>query len=60
MIMIMGELKILNDKLLTAKEVVEIMAAENPIVYDSENCYNLELEVKFFLNEKLASNCNKQ
>ena len=45
LLMILDELKLLNGKLLTAKEVVEIMATENPIVYDSENCYNLELEV---------------
>lgn len=46
LLMILDELKLLNGKLLTAKEVVEIMATENPIVYDSENCYNLELEVR--------------
>lgn len=44
-LLLLGEFKLLDGKFLTTKEVIEIMAAENPVVFDSENAYNLELEV---------------
>lgn len=45
--MILNDYKLLDGKILSSKDVIEIMATDNPIVFDSENSYNLELEVKF-------------
>lgn len=44
---ILNDLKLLDSKILTSKEVIEIMASDNSIVYDANNSYNLELEITF-------------
>lgn len=40
----MQDLKLINDDL-TAKHVIEVLAADDPNVADGEGCYNMELEV---------------
>ncbi len=48
-LMIFNEYKLIDGKLLTTRDVIEIFASDNPIVFDSENAYNLELEVCIFI-----------
>ena len=42
----LNDFSLINPKILTVKEVIEIISKENPIIYDSENSYNLGLEVR--------------
>lgn len=44
---ILNELKMLDGKLLSAKKVVQVMSSDNPIVFDSDNSFNLDLEMSF-------------
>ena len=43
--MVLNDYKLIDGKLLTTKDAIEILASDNAIVYDSDNSYNLELEV---------------
>ena len=44
---VLSDYKLLDGKPLTSRNVIEIMASDNPLVYDSDGCYNLELEITF-------------
>ena len=44
-----NEYKLIDGKILSTRDIVEVFASDNSIVYDSDNAYNLELEVWFFL-----------
>lgn len=44
-LLVLNDYKLIDGKLLTTKDVIEILASDNAIVYDSDNSYNLELEV---------------
>ncbi|CAF0869215.1 unnamed protein product [Brachionus calyciflorus] len=44
---LLNDFKILDAKLLSTREIIEVMSSDNPIVYDSENAYNLDLEITF-------------
>jgi hypothetical protein len=44
---ILNEYKLIDATLLTTRDVVEIMASDNSLVFDSEDSYNLELEITF-------------
>jgi hypothetical protein len=43
---ILNEFKLIN-KTLSTKEIVKILAADNNLVYDFENAYNLDFEITF-------------
>jgi hypothetical protein len=43
---VLNDYKLIDGKLLSSKDLIEILSSDNPIVYDSEGAYNLELEVK--------------
>jgi hypothetical protein len=50
---VLNEFKLINSKTLTTKNVVEILAADNQLVYDFENSYYLDFEViKIFSKKK--------
>jgi hypothetical protein len=42
---VLNDYKLIDDKLLTSKDIVNILSSDNPLVYDSDGAYNLELEV---------------
>ena len=42
---VLKDLKIIDGKTLSAKDVIEILSSDNKNVYDAENAYNLEFEV---------------
>lgn len=44
---ILNDLKILDGKLLTTKKVINIMSSDNSIVFDSDNSFNLDVEMSF-------------
>ena len=44
-LMVFNEYKLIDGKILSTKDIIEVFASDNPIVYDSDNSYNLELEV---------------
>lgn len=43
---VLNDFKMIDKKLKT-KDVVEVLAADNQLVYDSDNAYNLEFEITF-------------
>lgn len=42
----LNELKIIDNKRLTTKDVVYIFSDDNPNIFDFDHSYNLEYEVK--------------
>lgn len=43
----MNDFKLLDGKNLNSKMVTEVMSNDNPLVFDSDDAYNLELEITF-------------
>ena len=44
---VLNEFKLLDNKTLSTKEVVRILASDNTLVFDLENAYNLDFEITF-------------
>jgi hypothetical protein len=44
---ILNEYKIIDSVNLSSKDIIEVMASDNSLVFDSEDSYNLELEITF-------------
>ena len=57
---ILNELKLIDGKTLTTKDLVNILAGDNSLVYDSENAYNLDLEVYQQQKNTILLNNNRE
>lgn len=44
---VLNEFKLIDKKTLSTKDIVEVLAADNQLVYDFDNSYNLDFEVNF-------------
>lgn len=45
---VLNQFKLIDGKLLSTRDVVEILACDNPLVFDFEDAFNLEFEVIIF------------
>lgn len=46
---ILNQFKLIDGKVLSSRDVIEILANDNPLVFDFDNSFNLEFEViKFY------------
>jgi hypothetical protein len=42
---VLNDYRLIEEKFLTSKDIINILSSDNPLVYDSDGAYNLELEV---------------
>lgn len=45
---ILSQFKMIDGKILTTRNVVEILASDNPLVFDFDEAFNLEFEVYIY------------
>jgi len=42
---ILSQFKLIDSKTLSTREVIEILASDNPLVFDFDDAFNLDFEV---------------
>ena len=55
---VFNDYKLLDNKLLSPKILIEIMANDNPLVFDLDDSYNLELEITFLEFFEILIGCS--
>lgn len=45
---VLNQFKLIDGKILSTRDVIEILASDNPLVFDFDEAFNLEFEVIFF------------
>ena len=43
---ILSQFKLIDNKTLSTREVIEILASDNPLVFDFDDAFNLNFEVR--------------
>ena len=46
--LMLGDLKLVDGKIISSKDIVDVLSCDNALVCDASGCYNLELEVTYF------------